>query len=536
MTEWNLTSGPLQVLTRRMTPQTLWRLAFGSIIAGEVLMLLWVGRREWYFFDEWRLVVERVVPHTSGPFAEFKLLFKPDGEHVIGIPLTFFVIIVRWFGLDTYWPFIFVNVIVRVVTLVLIDDICRRVGARRLVRLLAVATIAFFGEGYESLFAQSVMFAGFTLIFALLAVRQSLKTDISERRAGITSAAWLACSVLSSSYGFPVVVGVALFYLLTHRRRAAIVSFVVPPIVFMSVRMLTGGEYSQQQPVSTARIPLYIHYVQSGLSAVGEAILGMDALGVASFVGVAVASLWLVTETRSRAFVIAMLVAIVAFYFEASLSRSVLGADQARAATRYTFFCGVLAVCMIAAAWGQRRLERRWVPIVGVLAIVSFANNIAWLGDGSSYYTDRMQISRARMALGLEIIDQGLTFYTPDPEFAADLNGDRLGDVISSPYDDGFMVEARACFDHWEQELVRGGVAVASLDSEQHAALLVLLGEHSIGIGPPDATLDVLVDLAAQNVGGSGVFVQFQDAYAALFSQPVDAPGFVPITQRCAQR
>ena len=140
-----------------------------------------VGRsEEWYFFDEWRLVVERVVPHPNGPFAEFKLLFKPDGEHVIGIPLTLFVIIVRWFGLDNYWPIIFVNIVVRVATLLVLDDVCRRVGARRLVRLLAVACIAFFGEGYESLFAQSVMFAGFTLIFGLMAIRQSLKTEIAE--------------------------------------------------------------------------------------------------------------------------------------------------------------------------------------------------------------------------------------------------------------------------------------------------------------------------------------------------------------------
>ncbi len=536
MTEWNLTSSPLQVLTRRVTPQTLFRLAFGCIIAAEVLMLLWVGRREWYFFDEWRLVVERVVPHANGPLAEFKLLFKPDGEHVIGIPLTFFVILVRWFGLDTYWPFIFVNIIVRVVTLVLVDDVCRRAGARRIVRLLAVATIAFFGEGYESLFAQSVMFAGFTLIFGLLAIGQSLKVEISERRAGIISAVWLACSVLSSSYGFPVVVGVALFFLLTHRRRAALVSLLVPPMVFMGVRLITGGEYSQQQPISTARIPLYIHYVQSGLSAVGESVLGTDALGVASFVGIAIASLLLVTNARSRAFVISMIVAIVAFYFEASLSRSVFGPDQARAATRYTFFCGVLAVCMIAAAWGQRRLEARWVPVVAVLAIASFANNIAWLGDGSSYYTDRMQISRARLALGLKIIDQGLTFYVPDPEFAADLNGDRLGDVIASPYDDEFMVEARKCFEHWDQELVRAGVPVTSMDAEQRAALLVLLSEHSLGAGSPGATLDELVQIAAQNQGGSGVFAQFQETFAGLASQPVGTSGFVPTTQRCAQR
>ena len=535
MTEWNLMSRAPQLLTRRMTTETLWRLAFGSIIAAEVVMLLWVGRREWYFFDEWRLVVERVVPHANGPFAEFKLLFKPDGEHVIGIPLTLFVIIVRSFGLDTYWPMIFINVVVRVVTLVVLDDVCRRAGARRLVRLLAIATIAFFGEGYESLFAQSVMFAGFTLIFGLMAIRESLKTDVAERRVGIVSAVWLSLSVLSSSYGFPVVVGVALFFLLTRRRLAALVSFVVPPIVFMTVRLITGGEYSQQQPLAAGRLPLYIHYVQSGLSAVGEAILGMDALGVASFVIIAAASLVLATDTRSRAFVISMIVAIVAFYFEASLSRSVFGPEQARAATRYTFFCGVLAVAMLAAAWGRRRLEQRWVPVAVLLVAVSFVNSIAWLGDGSTYYTDRMQTSRARLALGLAIIDKNLTFYAPDPEFAADLNGDRLGAVISSPYDDEFMDEANRCFDHWDQELVRGGVAVDSLDPEQHAALLVLLSEHSLGAGAPEATLDGLVQIAALNEAGSGLFAQFQETYTELAAAPVDSPGFVPITQRCAQ-
>ena len=535
MTEWNSISRAPHALIERMGPRTLWRVAFGCIIAAEIVMLLWVGRREWYFFDEWRLVVERVVPHADGPIEQFRLMFRPDGEHVIGIPLTFFVIIVRWFGLDTYWPFIFVNIAVRVATLVVLDDICRRVGARRLVRLLAAATIAFFGEGYESLFAQSVMFAGFTLVFGLMAIRESLKSDVAVRRVGIVSAVWLSLSVLSSSYGFPVVAGVALFLLLTRRRQAALISFVVPPIVFMAVRLITGGEYAQQQPIATDRIPLYIHYVRAGLSAVGQAILGMDTLGIAGFVVITIACLWLVTDERSRAFVIAMIVAIVVFYFEASLSRSVFGSEQARAATRYTFFCGVLAVCMIAAAWGQRRLDRRWVPIVVTLALVSFSNNIAWLGDGSSYYTDRMQISRARMALGLEIIDQGLTFYAPDPEFAADLNGDRLGAVIASPYDDEFMVEARACYQHWDQELVRAGISEASVDGEQRAALLVLLSEHSLGIGPPDATLGVLVELAAQNVGGSGVFAQFQETYAGLASAPVGSPDFVPITQRCAR-
>ncbi len=533
MTEWNLLSRTLQVLTRKMSPQTVWRLAFGCIIAAEVLMLLWVGRKQWYFFDEWRLVVERVVPHPNGALAQFKLLFKPDGEHVIGLPLAFFVVLVRWFGIANYWPFVVVNIIVRVATLFVLDDVCRRVGARRLVRLLAVTGIAFFGEGYESLFGQSLMFAGFTLVFCLMAIRSSVRTDVSERRAGIVSAIWLACSILSSSYGFPVVAGVALFYLLTRRRLAAAVSLVLPPIVFLTVRMITGGEYSQQQPVAAGRLGLYVHYVERGLSAVGDAVTGMDGIGLAGFVGIVALCLWLVHDDRSRALVISMVVAIVLFYFEASLSRSVLGPEQASQANRYAFFCGVLVAIMFAAAWGQRRLDARWATIATLLIGVSLANSAGWLVDGSAYYTDRMQISRARLALGFEIVDSGIGFYVPDPEFAGDLNGGRLRSVLSSPYADGFKAESKQCYDHWNQELARAGIAEESLTGDQRVALLVLLNEHSIGVGPAGTPLDQLVQLANENAGGSGILAQFKDVYAALASHPVAPADFVPTTARC---
>ena len=226
-------------------------------------------------------------------------------------------------------------------------------------------------------------------------------------------------------------------------------------------------------------------------------------------------------------------VAIVAFYFEASLSRSVLGSEQGRAASRYTFFCGVLAIIMIAAAWGQRRVTSRWAGVVVVLATVSFANNISVLGDGSAFYTDRMQISRARLALGFEIIDRGMAEFAPDPEFASDLSGDRLHAVLDSPYDDEFMVEAKRCFQRWDDELSRAGVAADSLPDEQRAALLVLLSEHSLGAGSAEATLKELIEVAAFNDAESGLFAQFSEAYGQLLNAPPTPTDFVPSTVRC---
>jgi len=131
MTEQDLLSRAPEVLTRRMSRTTMFRIAFGCIVAAEVLMLLWVGRKEWYFFDEWRLIMERALPHPGGLLGNFRLMFRPDSEHVIGIPLTLYVVLFRTFGLGSYWPMIFVNIVVRVATLFVVDLICRRAGARR---------------------------------------------------------------------------------------------------------------------------------------------------------------------------------------------------------------------------------------------------------------------------------------------------------------------------------------------------------------------------------------------------------------------
>src|SRR3954453_21828379 len=189
--------------------------------------------------------------------------------------------------------------------------------------------------------------------------------------------------------------------------------------------------------------------------------------------------------------------AIFAFSFGGWVSRSVLGAEQAGSASRYTFFCGVLAVCMVAAAWGARRAEARWVPLICALLIVSFANNIAWLGDGSDFYTSRMQISKDRIALGLAIIDRNLTFYSPDPEWAGSLVGDDLGELMQTSYKDSFMDDAGRCIDHWNAELDRAGIPDDGIDDEQRAALLALLSEHSLGFGDANANLGSLIQSAA---------------------------------------
>jgi hypothetical protein len=146
-----------------------------------------------------------------------------------------------------------------------------------------------------------------------------------------------------------------------------------------------------------------------------------------------------------------------------------------------------------------------------------------------------MQISKDRIALGLAIIDRNLTFYSPDPEWAGSLVGDDLGTLMTTSYKDSFMDDAGRCLDHWNAELDRAGITADAIDDEQRAALLVLMSEHSLGVGNPGDTLGSLIQLAASGSSDNRLLTQFPDIYKELAAAPIGQSGFRPTMVRCSQ-
>lgn len=522
---------PSEVAARLRNDRRTWPALVAIVLVVEALMLLVSGRHQWYFFDEWRLVVERVIPDPDGPVGWFQQLFRPDGEHVIGVPLTLFVVLTRWFGIDNYWPFIVANVVVRVATLWVADDIGRRLGVRRAARLWALVTIAFFGGGFESLFGQSLIFAGMTLLFCLLALRVAIDETAGEWSAGARSAGYLVLAIFSSSYGFPVVVGVSLIYALRRQWRASALSLIAPPVAFLLVRALAGGSYAQQQPFSIDRVPLYVDYVQIGLGTVGDAITGMDGLGFAGFVAIVVALVVVVRSATTARLVAAAIVSVVLFYAQASLSRSVFGADQA-SASRYVFFCGVLMVVAMAGAWGGRRIDRQLAVVVSVLVVVSLVNSLGLLIGGRSMYASYMTESRGRLPIGMAAVERGLTGIRPDPEHAPDLYDGRLASVMAWEGSADLLEEGRACFDARVAELSAAGVDVDALTDQQRAALVLLLNEHALGVGGNDLTITDLLVLGSQGPTGSLVLDSLNGEYRYLVQvlPPIET---IPSLARC---
>ena len=199
-----------------------------------------------------------------------------------------------------------------------------------------------------------------------------------------------------------------------------LVALIVPPLTFLAVRAVAGGSYSEQQAISPRFAGAYIDYVQVGLTSVGEGVTGLVGMGLASFVHPRRnRHLACLASAGHSFFSAALTLAVVAFFGQASLSRSALGASQA-ASTRYLFFCGVLVLVMLGATWATRQVSVRLAGVVAVLFVVSLSNHVGRLADGYDFFIPKMQLSQDRLLVGF-IVQDDFAQFVPDPDWAPDL-------------------------------------------------------------------------------------------------------------------
>jgi hypothetical protein len=226
-----------------------------------------------------------------------------------------------------------------------------------------------------------------------------------------------------------------------------------------------------------------------------------------------------------------MVCSVVAFFGQASLSRSVFGADQA-GASRYLFFCGVLTFIMLGASWGTRRLNRRAAVTVALVIVVSLTNSVGRVIDGRTFYTTNMELSRARLALGFAAADRGFDGLVPDPDWAPDLYLSRLQTVVKWSGANSLTGIGQACFSRRIEELAADGVDPSTLPLRQQAALVLLLNEHSLGYGDAKLTLGGLIEAGANADNRNKVVDQFKDDYATLVTD-LQSPSAMPSLARC---
>jgi hypothetical protein len=399
-----------------------WRFSWfrdGGVLAGVLIIAFVVlerwGRRFWFFFDDWDFLLrERLADQTSA--RDFLLLlFSPHNEHVSVLPRLWFMAADALFGLDSYAPYVTASIVVHLAAAVGGWVLLRQAGTDRLVCLLALLVMAFFGAGAENIFwGFQVGFMG-GLMFGLMALAVTNRAGGCRRRDAL-GAVLLVAAVLSSGTGIPLVlaVGIAVFLRSGAVRSIAIT---LPALLMLAFARAIGAVGASGLGSPSAAI----RFAGDELLFAIDAIFTWEVAGTVCLVGLLLVYALNRYRQVGHEWVAGMLVAALSFAVLTGISRSAgfAGPDT----SRYLWFQAMLLVPVLAFLVSGA-IRSPWVgrSIMLVIAVVALNHNIQLLREWSVSRPAGIAPNKA-LLLGL----------VRDPVLLLDLPGNSQPDPITSP-------------------------------------------------------------------------------------------------------
>lgn len=182
-------------------------------LAGAGILLVWLGRRQWFVLDEWVVIVDRAFFPRSGDLS----MFEPHNDHPVFLAGLVYRALLAIVGLRTYVPYLAVVIVLHLVTVHLLYRLCRdRLDVRAPAALLVTGIAAVLGSGWENLLtAWQMTFVG-SVAAGFGALLLASRDDPSVRSdAGVAFLAVL--SVLASGVGVAMCAALALTVVLGAR-------------------------------------------------------------------------------------------------------------------------------------------------------------------------------------------------------------------------------------------------------------------------------------------------------------------------------
>lgn len=417
---------------RRLVPALL-------LISGVVLLIL--GRNQWFWYDEWNFFVER----GRDSFAD---LFRPHNEHLTALPLLAYRVLFALFGLTSYLPYYAFFLSVHLTAVYLLFRILR-VSAVPLAPAVAGALlVAFLGAGAENvLWAWQIGLVG-SLAFFLGAVLLVLTRPDAEGDVPIVLL--LLGSLLCSGVGVAAVAGVALARGWQRRSVAGFMRIATAPAVaylFWFGVLGRGGahEGSGSLLASAALAPQFV-FTLVAAAAAGLVGLPTTAIGPSLVVllAVIVAGYYVRLGCLPTATVAGLGMLGALAVTTALLRASQFGLEQASSG-RYVHLGAALLVLaglpMLYGATAAAHVARTAVAGALALVVMLVANLILLIG-AARYQADLEQAVHRRLDATAALLTQGDVPFLPhaklQPQLAPALTvagvdrllrDGRLGDV-----------------------------------------------------------------------------------------------------------
>jgi hypothetical protein len=382
-------------------------LAFAVVeaIAFPVYMLL--GRRMWFWADEWDLLAAR----TAGDLGD---LFRPHGNvHPSTLPILVYRVMWNIWGLHSYRPLQLLIVVLHLVCALLVRTVMRRAGVRPWTATVVASVFVLFGAGAQNiLWPFQISFVG-AVVFGLAQLLLADHDGPFDRRDWLGLVAGLA-ALLCSAVGIAMVVAVGVATFMRRGWRIALIHAVPLGLLFaLWWATLARSSYDlarKANPTSPSQVLRFIRdTVASTFSALAQ-VSGMNVvLGVLLLAGLVLAwSLLSRQELRARAAVpVALAVGAIAFLGLTGFGRT--GTDPgASERSRYLYVVAALVLPAIAVA--ADAVIRRWValtPVVLAVLVVGIPGNLgaaADYADGQgSFLFRRTQLTLPRLARAEEV-------------------------------------------------------------------------------------------------------------------------------------
>jgi hypothetical protein len=341
-------------------------LAFACMCAAGVAFLMWRGRGNTFFWDEWGWIEFR----RSGLHA----VLGSYNQHVEPVPLAVYQLLLSTVGLAHYWVFRLLATLAHLACATAVFVFARRrIGTAA---LLPAAVVVFLGSGWEFIL-WGVNF-GFTASIAL-GISALIALDIGGRRAELIACGLLIVGLMFSEFAALFSLGIAaeLGWRDRSLRRAWVWAV---PLALYAVWWLGYYEPSTGH-VDLAAVPKFI--VNMASSAAGGLFGANIYVGrVVLVLFVALLGWRIARRAALTPRLLALSVTLGSFWLLVALGRAQFGQPWL---SRYIYTGAVLMVLIMVESVRGARPNRATVAAVAVLAVLALVGNLRAFNGGESY-------------------------------------------------------------------------------------------------------------------------------------------------------
>ena len=251
---------------------------FAAVEAFALVLWMAAGRFLWFYLDDWDFLAAR----RTGNLGD---LFRPHNEHWTTVPILIYRVLFHIYGVNTYFPYRLVGVVIYLALAALLFVSMRRIGVHPWIACVVASRYALYGAGAQNIVRPFQMTFNGALVFGLLHLLLADHDGPFDRRDRIGLAAGFV-GLMMSGVAVPMVIAVGIAVLWRRGWRMALLH-TAPLGVTYSVWWLAIGhtgsvlKVGPQKPVTTGTV---FGFVESGLRGAFSGLGHVKGFGTLLFV------------------------------------------------------------------------------------------------------------------------------------------------------------------------------------------------------------------------------------------------------------